>query len=195
VVDVSAALHLHRVVAIGTNFGGLLSIGLAATRPSLFRAVVLKDVGPDLGREGTDSVRRFIGDDTVFADMDAAVAHLRKVLPPLSLDGDAAWRSMAALTHASDGDGMLRPSWDTRIARLLNGRTPDLWPLFGALAHLPLLLVRGEASDILLPATVERMQATHPDMAAVSLPDIGHAPTLGEPEIVAALLAFLDRVG
>ena len=84
-------------------------------------------------------------------DIDAAVAHLRAVLPPLSLDGDAAWRAMAALTYAPDGDGMLRPIWDTRIARLLNGRTPDLWALFAALAHLPLLLVRGEASDILLP--------------------------------------------
>ena len=66
---------------------------------------------------------------------------------------------MAALTYAPDGDGMLRPVWDTRIARLMNGRTPDLWALFGGLAHLPLLLVRGEASDILLPATVTRMQA------------------------------------
>jgi pimeloyl-ACP methyl ester carboxylesterase len=195
VLDICAALHLHGAVVIGTSFGGLLSMGLAATRPSLFRAVVLNDVGPDLGREGTDFVRQFIGDDTAFADIDAAVAHLRTVLPPLSLDGDAAWRSMAALTYAPDDDGMLRPGWDTRIARLLNGKTPDLWPLFGALLHLPLLLVRGEASDILLPATVARMQATHPDMAVVSLPGIGHAPTLGEPVIVAALRAFLDRVG
>jgi pimeloyl-ACP methyl ester carboxylesterase len=194
-LDICAALHLHRVVAIGTSFGGLLCMGLAATRPSLFRAVVLNDVGPDLGSEGTEFVRRFIGDDTAFADIDAAVAHLRTVLPPMSLDGDAAWRAMAALTYVPDGDGMLRPGWDTRIAKLLNGKTPDLWPLFGALRHLPLLLARGEASDILLPNTVTRMQATHPDMAVVSLPGIGHAPTLGEPEIVAAMRAFLGRVG
>jgi pimeloyl-ACP methyl ester carboxylesterase len=195
VLDICAALHLHDVVAIGTSFGGLLTMGLAATRPSLFRAVVLNDVGPDLGHTGTEQVRRFVGKDIAFADLDAAVAHLRAVLPPLSLDGDAAWRSMAALTYAPDGNGMLRPRWDTRIARLLNGRTPDLWPLFGALAHLPLLLVRGEASDILLPATVARMQAMRPDMASVSLPGIGHAPILGEPEVLAALGAFLDQVG
>ena len=100
-------------------------------------------------------MRRFVGHDAAFPDIDAAVAHLRAVLPPLSLDGDEAWRAMAALTYAPDGDGMLRPVWDTRIARLMNGRTPDLWALFGGLAHLPLLLVRGEASDILLPATVD----------------------------------------
>ncbi len=90
---------------------------------------------------------------------------------------------------------MLRPTWDTRIARLLNGRTPDLWALFAALTHLPLLLVHGEASDILLPTTVARMQEVRPDMTTISLPGIGHAPTLGEPEIIAALRAFLDRVG
>jgi pimeloyl-ACP methyl ester carboxylesterase len=195
VLDVCAALHLHDAIAIGTSFGGLLSMGLAATRLSLLRAVVLNDIGPDIASEGTDDVRRFIGNNAAFTDIDAAVAHLRAVLPPLSLDGDAAWRDMAALTYAPDGDGMLRPTWDTRIAGLLNGKTPDLWALFAGLAHLPLLLVRGEASDILLPDTVARMQALRPDMAMISLPGIGHAPTLGEPEVVAILRAFLDRVG
>ena len=42
-LDICAALHLHRVVVIGTSFGGLLGMGLAAARPSLVRAVVLND--------------------------------------------------------------------------------------------------------------------------------------------------------
>jgi pimeloyl-ACP methyl ester carboxylesterase len=194
VLDICAALHLHQVIAIGTSFGGLLGMGLASGRPSLLRALVLNDVGPDIGSDGAEFVRRFIGNDIAFADIDAAVAHLRALLPPLSLDGDAAWRTMTALTYAPDSDGMLRPVWDTRVAGLLNGGTPDLWALFGGLAHLPLLLLRGEVSNILLPATVARMQAMRPDMAVVSLPGIGHAPTLAEPEIVAALQAFLDEL-
>jgi pimeloyl-ACP methyl ester carboxylesterase len=194
VLDICAALHLHQAIAIGTSFGGLLSMGLAAARPSLFRAVVLNDIGPEIGSSGTRFVRRFVGHDAAFPDIDAAVAHLRAVLPPLSLDGDEAWRAMAALTYAPAGDGMLRPVWDTRIARLMNGRMPDLWALFGGLAHLPLLLVQGEASDILLPATVTRMQAARPDMLLATLPGIGHAPTLTEPEMLAALQAFADGV-
>jgi pimeloyl-ACP methyl ester carboxylesterase len=192
VLDICAALHLHKAIAIGTSFGGLLSMGLAAARPSLFRAVVLNDIGPEIGSSGTRFVRRFVGHDAAFPDIGAAVAHLRAVLPPLSLDGDEAWRTMAALTYTPDGDGVLRPVWDTRIARLMNGRMPDLWALFGGLAHLPLLLVRGEASDILLPATVTRMQAARPDMRLATLPGIGHAPTLTEPEVLAALRAFVD---
>ena len=194
VLDICAALHLHEVIVIGTSFGGLLSMGIAAARPPLVRAVVLNDVGPDIGSAGADFVRRFVAHDPAFADIEVAVAHLRALLPPLSLDGEEAWRHMAALTYAPASDGKLRPLWDIRIAKLLNGRTPDLWALFGALAHLPLLLVRGEASDILLPATVQRMQTQHADMTVVSLPGIGHAPTLVEPEILAALHEFLRRV-
>ena len=80
-------------------------------------------------------------------------------------------------------------------AELLQRGTPDLWPLFRALSHMKLLLVRGEVSNILLPATVTRMLAERPDMEVVSLPGIGHAPTLGEPAIAAALRDFLERVG
>jgi pimeloyl-ACP methyl ester carboxylesterase len=195
VLDICAALHLHGAIAIGTSFGGLLSMGLAVARPSLFRAAILNDIGPELGRDGTEFVRRFIAHDASFTDLDAAVAHLRAVLPPLSLDGEVAWRAMAALTYAPDGDGRLRPLWDTRIARLLNGTTPDLWALFHGLAHLPLLLVHGEVSDILLPATVARMQAMRPDMELVTLSGVGHAPTMTEPELLGSLQAFLDRVG
>ena len=195
VLDICTALHLPQVIAIGTSFGGLLSMGLAAMRPNLLRAVVLNDIGPELATGGVDFVRRFIGTDISFPDIDAAVAHLRATLPPLSLHTDEAWRGMAALTYAPDDTGSLRPLWDTRIARLLDGTTRDLWPLFDALAHVPIMLVRGEASDILLPNTVERMRLRRPDLEIVALPAIGHAPTLSEPEVIEALRAFLDRIG
>jgi pimeloyl-ACP methyl ester carboxylesterase len=195
VLDVCTALHLPQVIAIGTSFGGLLTMGLAAMRPNLLRAVVLNDIGPELANGGVDFVRRFIGTDISFADIDAAVAYLQATLPPLSLHTDEAWRGMAALTYAPDGNGSLRPVWDTRIAQLLNGKTPDLWSLFEALAHVPMMLVRGEVSDILLPDTIERMRRRRPDMEVVSLPNIGHAPTLSEPEVIEALRSLLDRVG
>jgi pimeloyl-ACP methyl ester carboxylesterase len=195
VLDLCAALHLHRVIAVGTSFGGLLAMGIATARPTLLRGVVLNDIGPDVGTAGAGFVRRFVADDPALPDLDACAAHLRALLPHLSLTTDAQWRSMARLTYEAGADGKFHPRWDTAIARLLDAPTPPLWPLFGALAHLPLLLVWGEASDILLPPTVAAMGAARPDMAVVSLPGIGHAPTLTEPPVLEALKTFLARTG
>ncbi len=193
-LDLCAALHLHAVVAVGTSFGGLLAMGMGAARPTLLRGVVLNDIGPEIGTAGGDFVRRFVADDPALPDLDACVAHLRARLRNLSLETDAAWRQMAGLTYARGADGRFHPTWDTAIAKLLGASPPPLWPLFGGLAHVPVLLAWGEASNILLPDTVAAMRAERPDMAVVSLPGIGHVPTLTEPTVLSALTAFLERV-
>jgi pimeloyl-ACP methyl ester carboxylesterase len=193
VMDICAALHLRQVVAIGTSFGGLLAMGLAAARPGLIGAVVLNDIGPEIGTEGSEFVRNFVALDPALESLEACVAYLRDILPPMSLHTPEAWQRMVELTYAPGPDGRFHPVWDTRIARLLSGPLPDLWSLFAALSHVPLLLVRGELSNILLPETVTRMQALRPDMPVVALPGIGHAPILTEPPALAALMAFLER--
>ncbi len=191
VMDVCAAVHLHRAVVIGTSFGGLLAMGLGAARPGLLAGVVLNDIGPEIGQEGAGRVRRFIGEDPALADLGAVVAHLRRMLPDLSLHGEGEWREFAALTYAAGADERWHPRWDTRIAEVAGTRLPDLWPLFGGLAAVPLLLVHGGRSTLLLAETVARMRAARPDMAVARVPQSGHAPTLAEPEAVAALDAFL----
>jgi len=192
VMDICAALHIHAAIAIGTSFGGLLTMGLAVARPGLIRAAILNDIGPDIGSDGADFVRGFVGKDPALESLDACVAYLRTNLPPLSLDTEAAWRRMAELTYAQGADGRFHPVWDTRIALLLNRPAPDLWPLFGALAQRPVLLIRGGVSDILLPDTVARMQTVHPSMQVITLPGIGHAPILTEPPALAAIRTFLE---
>jgi pimeloyl-ACP methyl ester carboxylesterase len=192
-MDACAALHLHRVVAIGTSFGGLLAMGLAAARPGLIAAVVLNDIGPEIGGAGADFIRRFVAHDPALPDLDACVDYLRSVLLHLSLDTAEDWRLMAALTYGPGDDGRYHPLWDTRIAGLM-GSIPDLWSYFGALAGVPVLLVRGEASDVLLPETVARMRAERPDMEVLALPGIGHAPTLSEPVVMHAIRRFVDGV-
>lgn len=196
VQDICAALHLPHVTIIGTSFGGLLAMGLAAARPGLLRGVVLNDVGPEIGSAGAEFVRNFVGLDPALPDLDACVTFLQRRLPPLSLSSDKDWRTMAALTYEPGKDGRFHPVWDIAIARLLHRPPPDLWPLFGALAHVPLLLVHGAASTILLPETVAAMQARRPDMAVVTVPGVGHAPILTEAAVSDRLCAFiagLDR--
>ena len=192
VLDVCAAVHLDRAIVIGTSFGGLLAMGLAAARPGLVAAAVLNDIGPDVGTEGGDFVRAFIAEDPALPNLQAAAAYLREKLSFLSLTTDEHWQRFATLTYAPGPDSLWHPLWDTRLATLLDNARPNLWPLFGALAHHPLLVVHGAISTLLLPATIARMQAAHPGMVLATVPGCGHAPTLAEPEAEPALDRFLD---
>ena len=70
----------------------------------------------------------------------------------------------------------------------------DLWTAFAALKGIPSLVVHGELSDLLSGATVERMLAENPAMEAVTVPRVGHAPTLDEPEVAEAIDRLLGRV-
>ena len=54
--------------------------------------------------------------------------------------------------------------------------------------------MRGALSDLLSLETLAKMRARHPGAEVVELPRIGHAPTLDEPEAVAALDRLLARV-
>jgi len=192
VLDVCAALHVHQALVIGTSFGGLMAMGLAAARPSLVRAVVLNDIGPDIAAEGADFVRNFVGFDPALPSLEACIDLLREKLPPLSLDTDEGWRSMASLTYRRGSDGRFHPLWDTRLAAMMTETARDLWPLWRALAHAPVLLVRGGVSDLLLSEAVARMQAERPDMRVVTVPGVGHAPILTEPPALAAIRAFAE---
>ena len=191
VLDVCAALHLHHAVVIGTSMGGLLAMALAAARPGMLAGVVLNDIGPEVGTAGLAAVRRHVSEDPALPDLGGCAAHLRARLPDLSLSGAAEWERFAGLTYARGDDGRFHPRWDTSIATLISRPVPALWPLFGALAGVKLLLVHGGRSTILTEATVGRMRAARPDMAYVAIAASGHAPTLNEPAAVAALDRFL----
>jgi pimeloyl-ACP methyl ester carboxylesterase len=121
--------------------------------------------------------------------------HLRGVLPPHVID-QAGWQRFTRNTFAPGADGLWHPRWDIRIAQAMRagGRVPELWGPFGALAHAPLMLVRGGLSKLLSAGTTERMRRERPDMEFCELPGNGHAPLLEEPEVVAPLDRFLDSI-
>jgi pimeloyl-ACP methyl ester carboxylesterase len=98
--------------------------------------------------------------------------------------------------EAEDG---IRFEYDMGIADnfRLAAETPsaDAWPMLRALAGRPVTVLRGALSDLLSPATADRMVAELGDDAElVIIPDTGHAPSLEEPEALAALDRLLDRV-
>jgi pimeloyl-ACP methyl ester carboxylesterase len=70
----------------------------------------------------------------------------------------------------------------------------DMWPLYRRLGQAPLLIVRGESSDLLSRSTAKAMLDAAPGAQLVTVPGVGHAPELIEPAAVAAIDDFLARL-
>lgn len=200
VADVLALLkaaQVTRVALVGTSLGGLLAMILGATQRPLVAGIVLNDIGPVVDPEGLARISRYVGLAPPVGSWKEAVAQVRSTygaaLPTFT---DADWERYARQSFHEDARGIPVLDMDPMIGEAVRsaagtGPAPDLWPMWAALAGIPVLAIRGETSDILSAATLERMAREHPGMQSLTVAQRGHAPTLDEPEAAAAVEAFL----
>lgn len=200
-VALVARLGLDRPVLIGTSMGGLMAMIMGAMNPRGWRGLILNDVGPVVDPAGIARITGYVGAVSAVADWAGAAAYCRATngyaFPGY---GDADWAAFARRLFVEDAAGVPRLAYDPAIAAGLEGAEPsavppDLWPLWDALAPLPVLAMRGAISDILSADTLAEMAARHPGMAVATIAGVGHAPMLDEPEAVEAIEAFLTRIG
>jgi pimeloyl-ACP methyl ester carboxylesterase len=193
------SLHLDRAVFVGTSLGGLVTMTMAVTAPQRIAAAILNDVGPELSQAGLDRIQGYVGKGEEFASWDeaaGAIAANQAVAYPGY--GEAEWLATAR-RNCRERDGKILFDYDPAVADVFKnaGATPkiDMWPLFAALAQKPLLVVRGERSELLSAETLEKMKLLAPNARFVVVPEVGHAPMLDEPEAVVAIDAFLESLG
>ena len=193
-------LALPPLIGIGTSLGGLLLMLMAATRPGCLAGALLNDIGPDIAETGLERIRRTVGTGSAhptWVHAARAVAEVQGVIyPDYQLED---WLRVAKRLYRLTGQGRIVLDYDQRLAEPL--RAPggaaegvDLWPAFMALGNIPLTLLRGALSDLLTVETAATMQARLPQLEMVTIPHVGHAPSLEEPAAVAAIDRLLDRV-
>jgi pimeloyl-ACP methyl ester carboxylesterase len=198
VVELLDHIGLERVTIVGTSRGGLVAMALAATARPRLSGVLLNDVGPELAPEGLANIMTYLGVAPKVADLDAAAAALAARMGPRFPGlSEARWRVLAGRWFDAGPDGLALnydPALRTGFEAAASQPAADLWPLFDALAGLPVAVVRGANSDLLTAASVARMRERRPDLIVAEVPDRGHVPFLDEPEVLAALDALLARV-
>lgn len=202
VADLVALLEqegIAQFVAVGTSLGGLMTMLLALTQPQRIAAAALIDVGPEIDPAGIAAIREYVGQGGSFPTWIHAARALEELHghahPDYALED---WLAMAKRLMVLGANGRIAYDYDMGIADPF-GTDPapaaaDLWPAFEALGGRPLLLLRGELSGILAAGTAREMQRMVPGLELVTVPRIGHAPTLSEPESRAAIDRLLARV-
>jgi pimeloyl-ACP methyl ester carboxylesterase len=190
---------IERFVAIGTSLGGLMTMLLALDQPERIAGAALVDVGPEIDADGIAHIREYVGQGGSFPTWIHAARALQEihgaVHPQFTLDD---WLAMAKRLMVLGANGRVAYDYDMRIAEPFNTAAAppaaDLWPAFEALRGRPLVLLRGETSAILSADTAREMTRRVPELEVVTVPGTGHAPTLSEPESIAAIDTLLAKV-
>lgn len=196
-VSLADQLGLQRFHWVGTSMGGAIGMVCAAgPLKDRITRLVLNDIGTELAAAAEQRIRSYAGNPPAFATVSELEAYFRTIYKPYGWISDTQWRRMTETSTRRLPDGRVTPHYDPAMAQQFTHH-PDDYKLHEAYERItvPVLLLRGVDSDLLLPATVEAMRKTGPGQAGrlqvIEVQDCGHAPALNTPEQYAWVEQFL----
>lgn len=194
-----AHLAVDHVHACGTSLGGLVTFMMAASNPGSIKSAIINDIGPEIDPAGIERIKGYVVNTAPVLTWDDAIARTKFIADGVYPDwSEDDWVDFAHKIWI-EKDGKPTLDYDPALSDTFkapeaqDNAAPDLWPFFTLLHDVPMMVIRGETSDILSQATLDRMCADHPDCQPVLVPRVGHAPTLEEPEVVSAVEAWAAR--
>lgn len=200
-----AHLKLERVHWVGTSMGGAIGTvcasGLFEPRmKQRIASLVLNDNAPELDASAIARIRSYAGSPPAFDTVAELEAFFRTVYQPYGWLSDAQWRQLTETSTRRLADGRVTPHYDPAMVRQFSAHDNDylIWPHWDAVA-VPVLLLRGAASDLVHPEVVDAMRARGPGQAArlevIEVAGCGHAPALNVPAHLDPIEAFIRAVG
>ena len=187
-------LGISQMHWLGTSMGG--AIGLRAAARGLrgrIQRLVINDMGPTLPRTAIDRILGYAAHPAAFATLGELERYFRAIYAPYGWLSDAMWRLLTETSYRRLPDGRVTPHYDPAIVQQFVHHPHDheQWEAWDSLT-LPVLCLRGESSDLLLPETAEAMRVRGPCAVVVTISHCGHAPALNTPEQFALVERFLD---
>lgn len=217
-VTLIARLRVNTLDWVGTSMGGLIGLGLAgalamsevgrldrgkhgldAAQQLRIGKMVLNDVGPRLSGSGLGRIAEYVGMPVRFDTFDQAVDYVRQISAGFGQHSQEQWQDLTRYVFVQQADGGWTKHYDLRIAEpmllqspaVLQGSEAVLWASYEALDQ-PILLVRGQQSDLLTRQTADEMLRRNPLAQLYEVADAGHAPSLMHEEQVERIAAFLN---
>jgi pimeloyl-ACP methyl ester carboxylesterase len=168
---------------LGTSMGG--AVGTRAAANALrgrLRRLILNDNGPELAQAAIDRIRSYAGSPPSFATVSELEQYFRTVYRPCGWLSDAQWRRLTESSIRRLPDGRVTPHYDPAMVMQFTHHPDDYrqWDDWDRI-DIPVLCLRGENSDLLLPDVAEQMRQRGPCAVVVEIPGCGHAPALNTP--------------
>jgi pimeloyl-ACP methyl ester carboxylesterase len=198
-LSVLAAMEIDGAIFVGTSRGGLHVMLLTATRPRILRGAVLNDIGPVLEPRGMARIRSYVGKLPVPKSLGDAVSLLKELMSErFSGLSETDWETYAKITFADDV-GRIAMRYDRNLMKSLEALDleqplPVFWPQFDGLRNVPLLIIRGENSDLLSIDTLHEMLRRHPGAESCTVKGQGHAPLLIDKDTIERICGFAAAI-
>ena len=189
--DLLDQLGIARCHWLGTSMGGAIGLRAAATvLRGRIQRLVMNDIGPELAAPAVARIRGYAGSPPAFATVGELEQYFRTVYRPYGALTDAQWRRLTETSVRRLPDGRVTPHYDPAMVRQFSVHPQDYdqWEAWDALP-IPVLVLRGADSDLLLPDVAEAMRNRGPRAVVVTIPGCGHAPALNTP----AQFALVER--
>lgn len=192
--DALATVDVQPDVVVGASLGGLVGACLASRNRSV-RALAMLDVGPESLGRGIEAIRRFLERASGRSSIEEYVREARRFNPRRSSE---TLRFSLKANLRRTADGLLTWKYDPRVFEPLEPMvlTDEKAALRAAMARLkcPVLIVRGEASEILTRAETISMAESSAKVEAVEVLGAGHTVHGDQPaSVVWALGTFMQR--
>jgi pimeloyl-ACP methyl ester carboxylesterase len=199
--DLFRQLGIDNAHWVGTSMGGAIGTVCASglVVPEMKQRILsltLNDNGPQLADAAITRIRSYAGSPPAFNSVLELEAFFRQVYQPYGWLSDAQWRRLTETSTRRLPDGRVTPHYDPAMVEQFISHPNDylIWNHFDAI-QVPVLCLRGEHSDLLLPETVQAMRARGPGAAGrltvVEVPDCGHAPALNVPSQLDCVADFI----
>lgn len=178
---------------VGTSMGGLIGMVLAATPGSPIRKLVINDIGPFVPKTALMRIADYVAHQPVFDTLDEAETFIRNRHAPFGPLSDAYWQHMTRHSVQRNEDGAFALCYDPKIAEafaVLGETDLDLWSIWDQI-RCPVLVMRGESSDVLPANVADAMTKRGPKAIVRTWPETGHAPALENVEQISEIEKFL----
>lgn len=188
-----AQLDVSEVHWVGTSMGALLGMQLAAQSGTPVRSLVMNDAGAYLPFDALRHIARNLDSRQPFKSLAEVEAHLRHTHREWGEITDAQYKRLTIHGARRAADGY-RLHFDPQLARAVQPPpfAPGLY-LWDAWYRVqcPVLLLRGETSDVFPAHVAQTMLDVKPDARLVEFAGCGHAPSLMAPDQIEVVREFV----
>lgn len=190
------AHNLHHIDILVSGYSAFAVLYALTKRPGLVRKLVLNDAAPEFDAVGIARHAALMHRNATPSNWSDCAAQLERDKGAEFPQFDTRdWQDMARqIWRDENGKPVIDTAKDLkRWSNLVDydSRRPSLWPEFAILRNRPVLLVRGEHSDLVTEQIVEAMQSIHHDLRIQIAANQGHVPQLDRDGLSVQVLEFL----